>query len=208
MVIFDAARNFDAIYHLAKNIYNRAAHRALAAPRLANQAERFALFELEAYAVHRFHFRDLAREYAAHDGKAHAQILDFQNLHGFTRWQRTQCPGEDLDQLRLDRFAALEPLAASRHELATGREIENAGHVARNRGKPLEPFAVHSRQRCQQAARVRMQRILEKLLDRRHFLNFSGIHDDHPVAGLRHDGQIVCDQQNGRVLPLVLDRGA
>src|SRR5579864_6746537 len=95
MVIDDAARDFHAVDHRAKNVHNRSSYRALPASGFAHQSQRFALLESETYAVHRFDFGNLPREYASLYGKAHAQILHLENFHGFTRWQRTQCPGDD-----------------------------------------------------------------------------------------------------------------
>src|SRR5438477_9115949 len=95
--------------------------------------------------------------------------------------------GRSLDQRRLDIGARLEPVRASRGEFAAGRQIENIGHRAWNCRQALGPGAVHTRQRAEQPASVRMHRISEQLLDRRELLNFSAVHHGHAIARLGDD---------------------
>src|SRR5699024_2349404 len=52
----------------------------------------------------------------------------------------------------------------------------------------------------QQAARVRVFRIVEDILDRADFDNLAGVHDRDPIAGFRHQPQIVRDQQQAEML--------
>ena len=80
MVVYNASRNLDSVDHGAKNVDDRSSHRALAASRFANQTQRFALFQPETHAVHGFYFGDLTREHTSHNGEAHTQILNVENL--------------------------------------------------------------------------------------------------------------------------------
>ena len=77
MVIEDLSTDLDAMSHRAENVDDCASHGALAAPGFSNPAQRLPFVEFQTYAINGLNFRDLARENAAHDGKAHAETLNF-----------------------------------------------------------------------------------------------------------------------------------
>ena len=68
------------VTHGAQDVDDGASYRALAAARLADQAQRFAFDQIEAHSVDRLHLGNLTQEDPAEDGKADPQIFDFENL--------------------------------------------------------------------------------------------------------------------------------
>src|SRR5262245_38726071 len=98
-----------------------------------------------------------------------------------------------LNQFGFDLVARFKALRASRDELAGWRQIQNARNIARDGAESAVLVAVNGGERCQQAPRVGMQRILEKLFYRRDFLNFSAVHDHNALAGFGDNRQVVCD---------------
>src|SRR3982751_1558455 len=81
--------------HRSKNIDDGPPYRALATTGFSDQAQGFALLEIEAHAIDRTHFRNLSSEHATGYRKPNRKILDFENLHWSpTRKHRAQCPGD------------------------------------------------------------------------------------------------------------------
>ena len=79
MVIENLAVDLDAVAHRAQDVDDRAPDRRLAAARLADQAERFALIQHERHAVDGVHFTRPAQQQAAEDGEPDVQVLNFED---------------------------------------------------------------------------------------------------------------------------------
>src|SRR5688500_19579091 len=95
--------------------------------------------------------------------------------------------GRGFDQRWFDAGAGLEPLGATRGELAADRKVVDVGNRARNRRQPFRPRPVHPRQRSEQSSCVWMQRVVEQLADGRHLLDLAAVHDGDAVARFGDD---------------------
>ena len=175
-------------------------------PDSPDQAQRFALFEREADAVHRLHFRRSSarrRLQRRESSRADSRFRESSWIHQMAAHPMSR---RCLDELRLDQGASSRAARCSASRICIRRADRECW--ARCRESPGAARACRHPPPASEASRPRVygcSGFLEQLLHRRHFLNFAAVHDDHAMASLRHHGEIVRDQQNGRVLPLVLD---
>ena len=72
--------------------------------------------------------------------------------------------------------------------------------IAGNGGKPLAPGRAVRAHALQQAACVRVVRLVENLIQRAALHNLSGVHDVHALAQLGNHAQVVRDHDDGGVL--------
>ena len=178
-------------------LQHRAADRALARPRFADQAEHLARRDVEADVVDR-----------AHRPVAPAEVL-LQALHAqhrlahsaLQRRQRERRPAAMSASGGIAVEHSGNGQGAARREGAAGQRVERARHLAGDRVQASPRPARRAvegtaRQAGEQALRVRMARRPEQrshvgLLD-----HPAGVHDDDPVGDLGDDAEVVGDEQN------------
>ena len=209
--------------------HDAARHRRLAAAGLADDAERLAAVEREADVVHGLDGRDLLLEDdPARDREVLRQVLDLEKLvrHSYnasvanaarilsasrafvasSRKHACTCVGmharrDELGQLLL---AAIEDIRAARVEPAAAGRRQQRRRLAGNLDEPVD-VGLESRQRAEQAPRVRVQRMLEELVDRRLLGHPRRVHDDDLVGDLGDDAEVVGDHDDrGAVVVLEL----
>ena len=182
----------------------------LAAAGFADQAQRLALFEVERHAVDGVALRRScaqARRRTPETGRAGPVTSRMRHRLGVGGCRRDQM--------------AAHPMARRRISISSGSISAHGSNRSGHRVTNLQPtadrecsgtlpgivvsraalVAIHRRQRRQQTARVRMQRILEELLHRSDLLNFSAVHHHHAIAGLGNHREVVRDQQDRGILP-------
>src|SRR5690348_6457444 len=93
---------------------------------------------------------------------------------------RCRMVGPNIAWLWFDRNAFLRRPVASRMEWATGRSMNQVGHIPGDGGNIVA--TIQARPRCEQSERIGMARLGKKLFDRRLFDDFSGVHDHDAVA--------------------------
>ena len=102
--------------------------------------------------------------------------------------------GSDLGQnLRL--FAFFRRIRASVCKAAAGRGVNGVGYLARKQMTFSVSLAqINGWDRVEQADRIRMDMMTEKLIPRGIFHDLPHIHDHNFVADMTHDTQVVCDE--------------
>ena len=150
----------------------------------------------------------LPRNDAAEDGEADVQVLHVENgvahvsacaLSRRIEWQRTQWPGATSmsggsmsghgSKRSGQRVTNLQP---------TGRSMD-VRHRRRESSVRRSAFAPSTRgSDAEQPLRVRVQRIVEQLANRRDLLDLAAVHHGDAVARLGDDREVVRDQQDGR----------
>ena len=107
----------------------------------------------------------------------------------------------ELGQLLL---AAIEDVRAARVEPAAAGRRQQRRRRAGNLDEPVD-VGLEARQRAEQAPRVRVQRMLEELVDRRLLGHARRVHDDDLVGDLGDDAEVVRDHDDrGAVVVLEL----
>ena len=86
---------------------------------------------------------------------------------------------------------------AARREAAGRRQVDEVGHVARD-DRQLVLDVAHERDARDQAARVRVERLAEQRHGVRLLDDLARVHHGDPVAHLRHDAQVVGDEDDRR----------
>ena len=122
---------------------------------------------------------------------------------GAVTWQRALCAGTRRDELGGQLGADVDPQRAALDEAAALRRID------RGRGKPFadgDRRAVGDRRighRGEQQARVRVQRVLQHLLDRALLDDLAGVHDEHGVGDVAGAREVVRDVEEREPLALL-----
>ena len=121
-------------------------------------------------------------------------------LNSTSSQQRSRCPGVPT------RFssagfllALLERVRAARPELAAFRQVDERGRAALDRVQALGPRPVETRDRAEQAPRVRHLRVVEDIPLRTALDDTAGVHDDDLVCDFRDHAEVVRDEDDGRV---------
>ncbi len=95
--------------------------------------------------------------------------------------------------------ALVEGVRAAWPELAAGRGADERGRRALDRVQPLLPGPVESRDRSEQAPRIRHLRVVEERPRRRPFDDPARVHDEDLVRDVGDDPEVVRDQDHRRV---------
>ena len=103
----------------------------------------------------------------------------------------------NVDRRRDIRAADVHDMLAAWVKATAGRRINQVGIMP---GMPSQAAAAHIflRHRCDQAAGVRVLRVLEEFAHGRLFDNATGIHDRDAFTAAGDHAQIVRDQQHGQ----------
>ena len=105
----------------------------------------------------------------------------------------------DIAQQRaLDR-ADLLGIAAARMEVAPGRRVGRAGHIAGQSNRPRALTRVGLGDGRQQRFGIRVLRIIVQLLGLGHLDQIADVHHRHPVGDMLDHAQIVGDEQIGEI---------
>src|SRR5262249_35766982 len=113
--------------------------------------------------------------------------------------------GLDLAELRLLEGARVDAHRASVGEAAPARQLAHVGDHAldRRQARPRRAGA-RARKALEQAARIRMARVIEERLCRRALDDLARVHNDDDARELRDDPEVVRDEEDTH-LHLVLE---
>src|SRR5215216_3111931 len=99
-------------------------------------------------------------------------------------------------QARVFGKTALDRVRAARLERAAGGRVDQVGRQALDRDQLLLARFVESRNRLQQAKRVRVARVVEDFVRRARFNDVAGVHDVDAVRNPGDDAQVVGDHDD------------
>ncbi len=176
-------------------------------PDLAHQPQGLALADLEADAVDGMNLVDDAREDAALDREALAQVADLEErLRGApgamgrvrsthaTRWPGATSLSGGMAWVQMS-IGVLAARARSGSRAAGSSRLGTVPWIDSSRAWRLDG-AVDARDGADQALGVGMPRIAEQRLDRRLLDDLAGIHHRHPLAGLGDHAHGMGDQHD------------
>jgi hypothetical protein len=107
-------------------------------------------------------------------------------------------PKDDVHQRRILLDASVIGISASGAKVAPFGQVDELWYLARNGWETLFLF-VQLRNRVQQSTGIRMDRFFIEIQDWSLFYDATGVHNNDPVTRVRHDSQIVRDEDNAHM---------